>query len=347
MNAIGLTKKEIQKYSLLRAIYAAYTRDWSAAGFEAECSVAAYRRINKAGGGPHAFMVPDEWVVGNREQRDLTAASSSGGGYAVGTENVGFAEMLRARSVLESLGATVLSDLTANVTIPRQVSGATGYWLATESTQVTESQPVFGQLALTPKTVGAYTEISHQLLMQSSPSMEALVKRDLATVAALAADAAGINGSGSSGQPTGLLNASGIGSVTGGSLAYAGVVEFQTDVANSNALSASCAYLSTPTVAGVLKGRQRFTNTDTPLWQGNLFEGEVEGFRAMSSNQVPSGTLIFGDWQHVILAHFGRLELDVNPYANFQAGIVGVRVLFSMDVAVRYPGAFSVATGVN
>lgn len=347
MQRLGMSAKERGGYSILRAINAAYSGNWSGAGLEAEWSRNSYSSARKSPCSGHSFMVPNDWILGDTETRDLTVGVASAGGYVVGTKNVSFAELLRNRMVVKKLGATVLTDLEANVTIPRQTAGATGYWLSTEATAITESQPVFGQLALTPKTVGAYTEISRQLAMQSSPSAELLVMNDLAKVVALAGDLASINGSGAAGQPTGLLNTSGIGSVAGGSLTYAGIVEFQTDVAASNALSDSCAYVGTPTVAGVLKGRQRFASTDTPLWTGNIFDGEIEGFRAMASNQVPASTLIFGDWSHVLIGEWGNLEIVVNPYANFQAGILGVRAFYSMDVAVRYPGAFSVATSVT
>lgn len=350
MSALGMTDKEIGKYSLLRGIHAAANNNWSLAGLEHECAEALYRTGNFNIGKQYTFPVPLE-VLEQRtlvEKRDLAAGGAgSAGGYLVGTENLSMIDILRNRSVLMSLGAERMTGMRGNFTIPRQTASATNYWLSTESTALTESQPVFGQLAFTPKTAGAYTEISRQLLLQSSPSAEMLVRKDLAKTVAIAVDLAGINGTGASGQPTGILNVSGIGSVTGASIAYAGILEFQSDVAATNALSPGCAYACPPATAALLKQRQRFASTDSPLWSGNLYDGQVEGFRAMSSNQIPSATVIFGDWTQVILAEWGQLEIEVNPYANFQAGIVGVRVFYSIDVGVRYPGAFSVATSVS
>jgi hypothetical protein len=87
--------------------------------------------------------------------------------------------------------------------------------------------------------------------------------------------------------------------------------------------------------------RQRFSSTDTPLWEGNLWNGQMAGFPAMSSNQMASGTMLFGDWSQVVVGEWGVLEVEVNPYANFQAGIIGIRALVSMDVGLRYAAAFS------
>ena len=281
------------------------------------------------------------------QKRDLGAASGSAGGYLVGTANQSFIELLRNRSVAFNMGARSLSGLTGNVTIPRQTGAGTAYWLANETTAATESQQTFGQLSLTPKTVGAYTEISRQLALQSSPDAEGLVNADLAAVVALAVDTAVLNGSGASGQPTGIINTAGIGSVTGTSIAYAGILEFQTDTAGSNALFGSSGYVTTPAVAALLMQRVKFTSTASPIWEGNVLDGSITGLRAMASNQLPSANLLFGAFDQVIVGEWGVLEVEVNPYANFAAGIMGVRAMYSVDVGVRYAAAFSLATSVT
>ena len=48
-----------------------------------------------------------------------------------------------------------------------------------------------------------------------------------------------------------------------------------------------------------------------------------------------------------ILAEWGVLEIDVNPFANFTAGITGIRAFYTCDVGVRIPGAFSVASSIT
>lgn len=347
--ALGMTTKEVEKYSFLKGIQAAVDGNWSKAGLELECARALFATGRFDQSNPHAFPIPADVLEAPIDglKRDLTVAAASGGGYLVDTQNLSFIEMLRNRSVLMLLGAQRLTGMKGNVSIPRQTASATAYWLANESTPTTESQPTFGQLAFTPKTAAAYTEISRLLLLQGSPSAEALVRSDLAETVALAIDTAGISGTGASGQPTGLLLTSGIGSVTGTSIAYAGILEFQSDVAAGNALSPTCSYACTPAIATLLKQRQRFASTDSPLWDGNIYDGKVEGFRAMSSNQIPSGTLIFGDWSRFIIAEWGELQVEINPFANFQAGVYGVRCMYTIDVGVRYPSAFSVATSVT
>lgn len=340
---LDMTPKEVARYSLFRALNAARENDWSEAGLELE----AHRELSKRFAtkrGKRSFFVPLDI-----QKRDLSAVTASAGGRLVATENMSFIEILRARSVAMRMGATNLTGLVGNVTVPTQTGAATAAWLANETTPASESDQTFGQMALSPKNVAAYTEVSRQLMLQSSPAAEQIVMNDLAAVVALAVDNASINGSGASGQPLGIVGTPGIGSVTGTTLAYAGVLEFQTDVLTANALvnPGTAGYVTTPVVAALLAGRSRFTNTDTPLWEGGLMDGRVAGLPAMSSTQIAAGRMLFGDFSQLVIAEWGALELDVNPYANFPAGITGVRAFYSVDIGVRYAAAFSYSTAIT
>lgn len=354
---LGLTEQETQRFSIRQAILAVRDGNWSKAGFEAECSREIATKLGKVAE-PNKFYVPFE--VQKRAipnplealaiammKRDLTSASAGAGGYLVETANVGFIELLRNVSVLMKMGAFRLTGLQGNVTIPKQSAAGTAYWLTNEATAITESQQTFVQVAMSPKNVGGYTEISRQLLLQSNPSAEALVMADLAAVVGLGIDLAGLSGSGASGQPTGITQTAGIGSVTGTSLAYDDIVEFQTDTAAGNALFDQSGYVTTPAVAGLLKQRVKFSSTASPIWEGKLLNGEVDGYRAMASNQMAAATMLFGNFATVILAEWGVLEIEVNPFANFPAGIVGVRAIASVDIGVRYPTAFSLASSIT
>lgn len=349
---IGMSQRDVKQFSMLRAIKASVDNDWKLAPFELECSRAVAAKLNRSPDA-HRFFVPFEVMEDPRGrpraagQRDLTVGTAGAGGYLVETANMGFIELLRNRSVAFRMGARRLSGLVGNVAVPRQSAAGTAYWLANEATDITESQQTFVQMALTPKTAGAYTEISRQLLLQSSPDAEGIVISDLAAITALAADLAVLNGSGSGGQPTGIIGTSGVGSVTGTDMDYAGVLEFQSDVATANVMPMSGGYVTTPAVAALLMARVKFESTASPLWEGNVWDGEMAGFQAMSSNQIPAATAVFGDWQEVVVGEWGVLEVEVNPYANFKAGIIGVRCMYSMDVGVRRPFAFSVASSIT
>jgi HK97 family phage major capsid protein len=191
--------------------------------------------------------------------------------------------------------------------------------------------------------------MSEKLLRQGGPAGEAIVQNGLASDLAVGVDVAVIDGSGASGQPLGIRNTVGIGTASGTSLGYSGLVGAQKTVADANAIldPTGLGYVTTPTVAELLKGRQRFTGTDSPLWRGAIHEGEVEGVRALATKQMPAAALLYGDWSAVVVPEWGVLTLEVNPFADFKAAIVGVRALWSLDVIVQHPSAFVSITSIT
>ena len=344
---VGMATDEIRQYSLLRALNALTSPErHQRAGLEFDASRATAKMLGRDPdlADAHTLLIPPEILQRPNIQRDLNTIAAGEGGFLVETTNVSFTELLRNRSVVLRMGATRLSGLRGDVTIPKQTGSATAYWLSDETTDITESQPTLGQLPLTPKTAGAYTEISRKLTLQSTPSAEGLVMRDLAAVVSLAIDAAAINGSGSSGQPLGLLNVpSGVHTVSGTNLDYTAILETQSDTLGDNALvdPAAVGYATTTAVASLLMSRVKFTSTASPLWEGSMLDGQMVGFRVMSSGQVPDATMIFGDWSQMVIAEWGVLEVQVNPFTNFKAGIIGIRAMYSVDVGIRNPVSFA------
>jgi len=348
---IGLSQKETKQFSFLRAINALANptdrRAQEAASFERECSEAVGDKLGREARG---FYVPADV-----QQRDLTVGTANAGGHTVSTDLLAssFIDLLRNKMAVMEMGAQMLTGLNGNIAIPRQTGGATAYWVA-ESGAPTESAAAFDQVTMSPKTVGAFSDISRKLLLQSSIDIEGFVRNDLATVLALAIDLAAINGSGSSNQPTGIINTSGIGDVAGGTngLAptYAHMIELETDVAVANADVGSLGYLTNAKVRGKLRGTEQFSSTNgMPVWgEGN----EMLGYRAMVSNQVPSNltkgsssgvcsAIIFGNWADLIIGQWGTLDLTVDPYTNSTSGTLRVVALQDIDIAVRHAVSFS------
>ena len=350
---IGLTDKEARSFSFIRAINALSAtgaeraKAERAAAFEIECSNAVAAKLGKESRG---VFVPVEV-----QARDLVVGTATAGGHTVATNLLAqsFIELLRNRMALTGLGVTTLTGLVGNIAIPRQTGGATAYWVA-ESGAPTESQQAFDQVTMSPKTLGAFTEISRKLLIQSSIDVEAFVRGDLARVLALEIDRVGVNGSGSSNQPTGVLNTSGIGSVVGGTngLAptWAHIVDLETQVSVANADIGSLAYLTNAKVRGKLKTTSKVSGQNGFVWESG---GQpLNGYGATVSNQVPSnltkGTssgvcsaILFGNWADLVMGMWGTLDLMVDPYSNSTSGTVRVVALQDVDVAVRHAESFA------
>lgn len=349
---IGLTEKEARQFSFMRAINALANpgdrRAQEAAAFERESSEAAARAMGKTAQG---IMVPADVM-----RRDLVAGTPTAGGNTVATDLLAssFIELLRNRMALDKLGITVLSGLNGNVAIPRQSGGATAYWVA-ENNVPTESQQTIDQVTLTPKTVGAFTDISRRLLLQSSIDVEGFVRSDLATILALAIDSAGINGTGASNQPTGVLNTAGIGSVAGGTnganVTWQNIIDLESAIATANADVGNMAYLTNAKQRGRMKSIQKVaTYGDTFIWDGGT--APLNGYGAVISNQVPSnltkGTsngvcsaILFGAWNNLVMGLWGGLDLMVDPYTGSTAGTVRVVALQDVDFAVRHAESFA------
>ena len=334
---IDFTEKEKREYSLTRAIQAAISKDWRKAGFEAEVSAELARNLNMQ---PQGFFVPQNIVAQRASmqmKRDLLTTGSTAN--LVPTDHLGseFIDLLRNQAVVASLGARILTGLSGNVDIPKQTAGQSGSWLA-EGGAPTAADQTFGTLALAPKTVAADTNIGMQAIIQSNPSIEALVMSDLMAAINLAVDLAAIDGSGASNQPTGILNTSSIGSVDmSGGITWAKCVELETDVAAANADLASMAYLTNATIVGSLKTIKKDAGSGIFL----LENGQLNGYNVARSNQVPAATMIFGAFSQLILAFWGAFDLMVDPYTLSANRKVALRATQLCDIGVRYAGAFS------
>ncbi len=335
---IGLSQKEVREYSFLRALNAmANPSDksaWEAAAFEREVSEAGAKAAGKASRG---LFVPGEIL---RAKRDLTAGTNNAGGFTVATDLMAdsFIEMLRNRAVVMRAGATMMSGLVGNVAIPKQSAAATAYWVA-ESGAPTESQQTLAQVAMSPKTVGAWTDISRRLLIQSSIDVEAMVRRDLAAVIALAIDTAALYGTAADNQPRGLKNQSGINTkdFAATNPTFAELVAMESEVAIDNADIGSLVYLFNPAQRGALKTTEKATNTAQFVWEpGNT----VNGYRTEVSNQVTAGDVFFGNFADLLVGFWSGLDLMVDPYAGSTAGTVRVVALQDCDIAVRNAVSF-------
>jgi HK97 family phage major capsid protein/HK97 family phage prohead protease len=335
-NDLGLTEKETRNFSFVRALnYLANPNDKqarAAAAFEIEVSEAASRKYDKPASG---IMVPNEVL-----RRDLVVGTPSAGGDLVATDLLAgsFIDLLRNRLALAQVGVTMLTGLQGNVAIPRQTGASTAYWVG-EGNSPTESQPALDQVTMNPKTVGAFVDYSRKLLLQSSVDIEAMVRNDLARVIALEIDRAGIYGLGNSNQPKGIVEETGIGSVTlTGFGTFEELVELETEVATANADFGSLYYLMNAGSRGALKTTEKATASGARF----VFEdGEVNGYPVVVSNQLANKDIIFGNFSQLIMGMWSGLDLTVDPFTHSTSGTVRIVALQDLDVAVRQPSAFA------
>jgi len=301
----------------------------------------------------------------------LAAGTATQGQEVVFTEPGPFIQFLYNAMRLKELGATVMSGLQGNVAFPKQTGRATGSWVGENpGTDVADSNLTLGQVLLSPKTYQTSASYSRQLLAQAVVDIDNLVRADLARDAALALDAAGIAGTGSSDDPTGILHTSGVQSYTldadsgnAGLPAWSDITKMEEMLEEANADQiGEFAWLTTPGIKGVFKRTPRLVYsagagttvnvTGDPIWSD---DNEIDGLMARWSNQVPSdltkGTasgvchaLILGVFNSMVNGLWGSgFELVVDPYRLKKQGLIELTTFILADWALRYPAGFVAA----
>mgnify|MGYP003344501397 CR=1 FL=1 len=349
---LGMSKKDLSDYSLVRAMRC-LAQKRPVDGLEKEASEAHAKLIGVQPEGL-GFFIPQDVMNGKRDHRVLDASiralttgtySAAGALVADNLLASSLIELLRNQMKTVSMGARSLSGLSGNVQIPLQSGGATATWLS-ETGTISESNATVGQLALTPHRLGAATAYTQQLLAQSSIDVENFIRQDLMAVIAIARDLAAIAGTGVSGQPLGILNTSGLStSVTlsgAQSMTYANAVQFETNVALNNADLGKLGYMVTPTVKNNAKLVAEISAANAnPVWKNN----QVNGYNAVATNQVPTATsVIFGNWDDLILADWAQTQVIVDPYSLSLQGQVRVVMQMLCDNGLRHAKSFTVST---
>ena len=336
---MGMTKKEIKRFSILRAVNALANptdrRAQEAAAFEFECSRAAADAYGRTAQG---ILLPAE--VLRNWKRDMNSADDS----ALFTDDFrggDFIDVLRNASSVMQAGARMLTGLSGDVKIPKKSTASAAAWISTEGGAASESEMTVGSVSLSPKTLGAFTDVTRQLLIQSSLDVESLIRDDLAQALAVAIDKAGLEGSGASGQPTGILSTSGVNNVTNFAAAnptFQEVISLETALGEDNALMGSLAYIMPASMYGALKGAQKATSTGQYIVEPG---GTINGYRGIVSNQATTGNLYFGNFSDLLIGMFGGLDIVVDPYTNSTSGTIRIVALQSVDVAVRHAVSFA------
>lgn len=335
---IGLTKKEIRQFSVVRAIAALANpsdrRLREAAAFEFEVSEAAAQRYGR---GAQGVMLPTD-ILGVWK-RDLNTSDDN---EIVATNLLAneFIDVLRNSSSVMQAGARMLPGLQGNVAIPKKTAASASGWISTEGGAAGESEPTFGTVSLTPKNIGAFTDMTRQLILQSTPAIEQLVRDDLTQALALAIDKGALEGTGLSGQPTGILATSGVNKPTSFAAAvptFAEMVAMETAVAEDNALFGNLAYITDAATYGGLKTKAK----DAGSGMFVLENGQANGYNVIRTQQATAGNVYFGNFADCMIGMWGGLDLTVDPYTASTTGTVRIVALQTVDVALRNAVSFA------
>lgn len=362
----GITKDAPEPFQMMNVLRAANTGDWRKAKNEARISDQLEEWLVGHGATPtRGFRIPLDARLPVKEQREYhrkfqaedralfdqiesreigKVAPSTLGAAVVATQLLPerFIEFLDSELVIRQLGATVLPGLVGDVEIPRQSAGAVATWIATEGGDGPNNELGTDVVALSPNTVSNRQLVTRRMLMQSTPAIEDLVRRDNARAVAKAIDLAAIDGSGAAGEPLGILNTAGVGAVTiAGAPTFPLMVEFQTDLNAADAPMNGRSFLFEPVVAGELRTTPKLAATSSGFLMDD--EGRVAGAPSRQSTVVPADTGIYGAWTELLLGFWGVYDAFANPYTNANSGGVILHAFQDADVGVRHAASFTAA----
>jgi len=344
-------QRDLQQFSMARGIQALASRQ-NLSGIEAELHQEGRREALGAGIALRGeFSIPT--VALGFGKRDLTAGVAADGGNTIATTFGPFIDLLYKKMVLRGLGAQFLTGLTGNFELPKLLTGTAPAKLA-ENAASGENSPTTGVIRFTPKRAGGFVEYSKQLTAQSALAWEPILRNDLATMLALLMESGAINGGGTN-EPTGILNTAGIGSVAGGTnglaLTRANAIKLKTAVAVADADMGSLGFLTNPSVRGKAQETAIDAGSGLFLWKEDM-DDRFMGYQAGVTNQVPSNlvkgssgaacsALIYGNFADLVIAQWGGIDIQVNPYIKDTEGLVRITADCYYDANVRRAASFA------
>lgn len=373
-NTSDADQRDLEKFSLGRVIVRKLNGE-PLDGIDAEVLKEGVIESQKRGTSPKGnIVIPYELFAVNKEgrdvvqesvlaKRDLTVSGGSGGdqgGMTVATTIGRLYEALFNKIVLQQMGGTFLPNLKGNLDIPRLVKATDPAW-KTETGAADESSPTFAKASLTPKRLPTFIEVTNQLLTQSEYNVDLVLRRYLLNALSSIFDRVGIQGTGASNQPTGILNTSGIGIVyaggadvvgtnaNGAAPVWADFPKLFKEIAIDNADFGSLGYLTNPNVVAKLQTTEKASSTAVFIMPEGA--ATINGFRTGVTNNVPSNltkgssstlsATIFGNFQDLWMGTWGGIELLVNPYSRDTEGLTRINAAMFGDVAVVRPESFA------
>ncbi|MBY5961721.1 phage major capsid protein [Marinobacter nauticus] len=286
------------------------------------------------------------------ERRALAEGTDSAGGFTV-PEILGsnLIDLMRANTVAMQAGAMTVPLTSDKNHIARLASDPVPAWRA-ENAAINESDPTFSRVTLEPKSLAVLVKVPRELL-EDSLNIETELPRIMAAAMARELDRVVFLGSGSSSEPAGLDNISGVlvQAHDAGLSDYAPLVTARKSLMGQNVprVSAYVMHPDTEAAFGVLSD-----STGQPLNYPPILD-RPEPMNWLTTTQLPvdlgtgsnETTIYAGDFSRLMIGVRSDVRIDVlkERYAdNHQFGFI---VHARYDVAAAHPEAFLRITGVQ
>lgn len=150
------------------------------------------------------------------ERRDISTVVTAGGNF-VPPAYLGelYAELPRpGRQFADALGSRPLQATGMNITIPRITTGTSEAIQTADNAAVSETDIVEALLTVPVRTIAGQQDVSQQLFDRAEPSIDSVIFSDLRRAYDAALDSQLLNGTGGSGQHTGIRAVASVNTVT-------------------------------------------------------------------------------------------------------------------------------------
>ena len=327
---------ETREFNLGNLIRAEISGDYNHAGYEREvCQEAARNYV----GTPKGIVVPTEHVY----QR-ATMVSTGDISGAIGTElrPERYIDINRQTSSVMAAGATIINGLAQNIDIPKLNSDTSATFYA-ENSAISDDDLDIDTVQLRPKLCAGTASFTRQVLIQATPQIDQLIRRNLELQIMNRIDSSALTGSGVAPNPTGIANQSGIETFTtagNSTITHSESLDIVAEVASNNISTQGGYWIVNPTDAATIGATSKDSGSGTFVYEN----GRIAGFPVIESNHATAGTAFFGVFEHCYIGFFGGLDIVVDPYSSSRNAVVHITATQLVDVAVAHAGAFSKVT---
>lgn len=318
-------------------------------GFEAEMAQEAVREASQMGLTIKGFGIPSA-VLNARAAAGQNASTEAAGKNLIQEMPLTYLETLRSKLVLAQLGARYLSGLVGTVPFVSSTDPTISW--KTEADPGTTEKTEIDKKSLSPNRMTVTMAYTKDLLIQSSADVERMVMEKLVAAHAKGLETAAINGSGTAGQPRGILNTIGIGSVVmgenGANINWKSVVGLESAITAADADLNALAYLTNSKVIGEMKTIEKAAGTARYIMEN----GETNGLKVGVTNIVPANltkgsatikcsAMICGDFSQLLLGQWGGLDLVIDPYTLKKTSEIEVTMAAWHDIMLTNPKCFA------
>lgn len=333
------------------------------------------RVFRALGKGAHAFEkeAPMEWAM-SEEIRDMGTTPDTAGGFLVPTQvfDQEIIPLLRPRVIAMELGVQELQATGSPVEIPSEQTAPTVDAVA-ENAANTAADMSFGSLIATPHTAQSYIKASRRFLSMGVGA-ENFIRNRMAEEIALTMNQWILKGTGAAGQPTGILNTTGlaVNGAAGGAnwrstldvdtTAYVDLLRMEEALADGNALEGAGAlgWAMHPRAKRALRqistaGSATRDIQVAPSVFSAAAETTILGHQFRTSTQLDAGSagttgeVVFGNWEKAMLVQWGNLSVEASNTADDAMSKRQTHIVayMDMDVIVTQPSAFTAITDLD